>query len=170
MSKGFIFLLVHGEFLVDKFVWLCWWNLSWYFFLNLIVTLVPLPSLFDAYFWNKRSESDAKGSGADLCRHHVTCQTAPCCGSVHFILLTGVGLSTIRVEFVNLVRWKRRWYVVVGLFVLWREIFIQVYFLCSCISSNVLIAWVQFHTRLVFQDHAASVKISVVSWLLLSSF
>lgn len=44
-------------------------------------------------------------------------------------------------------------------------------FLCGCIALNVLIAWVQFsHVSLVHQDHAVSVKICVVSWLLLSSF
>jgi len=64
------------------------------------MTHVPLPSLLDS----RQSESNIKGSGADQCRHHVTCLTAPCIGSVHFVLLLGVGFITTGVfgEFVSL--------------------------------------------------------------------
>lgn len=43
---------------------------------------------------SRHSESNIKGSGADQCRHHVTCLTAPCIGSVHFVRLLGVGFIT----------------------------------------------------------------------------
>jgi hypothetical protein len=47
-------------------------------------------------------------------------------------------------------------------------IVIQIHFLCGRINLNVLIAWVQFsQLSFVFQDHATTVTICVVSWLLL---
>lgn len=127
-----------------RYIWTCWWNLSWYFLLNLIMTLAPLPSLFDAYFWNKWSGSDAWGSGADWCRHHVTCSTALLWKrSLHVVNGGWVSIrQECRVRVLSNVNVGDPWLLGCCLCCGGKYLF-KFMFLCGCIALNdILIAWV----------------------------
>lgn len=161
-------LLHEFDYPVGIFVLICWWNLPCYFSLSHLDHDICSTAFFISRLLLKQTKwSVAKGSGADQCRHHVTCPTAPCCGSVHFISLRGWD------------SFRQDSGVDARSFVVSRSVVVccggnnysSSFFLCGRFTLNVLIARVQFsQLTFVFQDHATTVTSCVVSWLLLWSF